>query len=79
MRFKWSWHLQQRMDERDVTDEQVQQALDHGKATVGGPQSLCYRFTFEDGRTLKVWTVPGTKEPRVVKSTAWEDEEEKWL
>ncbi len=77
MRFKWSRHLGMRMQQRGISADQVQKTLDQGMLEVASPVSLCYRFTFDDGRTLKVWTVVGTKEPRTVKSAAWEDEEGK--
>lgn len=75
MRFISSGHLTRRMRERGIHPEQVQRTLEKGEVHVSSANSLCNRLTFEDGRTLKVWTVAGTREPRTIKSAAWEDEE----
>lgn len=68
-------HLQARMVERGITEEQVRAALSTRPEINTSSDSLCYRYAFPDGRTLKVWTQPGTKEPRVIKSAAWEGSE----
>ena len=76
--FVWTRHLLQRMRERRVTREQVLDALSSQdlpqvSKTTG---NLCYRHTYADGRTLKVVVKAGLSTPRIIKTTAWEGEDD---
>ena len=74
--YTWSGHLRDRMREREIIEEQVMMTLNSVHPSVSGTTgSLCYRHTFEDGRTLKVWVKACTHTPRVIKSAAWEGDE----
>lgn len=62
------------MRERGITEDQIRTALRARPDVISSTDSLCYRHTFDDGRTLKVWVKPGMTEPRIIKSAAWEGE-----
>lgn len=76
--YVWSGHLRRQMARRRITDEQVLDVLSSGvlprvSETTG---SLCYRHTYSNGRTLKVWVKASTHTPRMITSAAWEGEDD---
>jgi hypothetical protein len=76
--YVWSAHLIRQMQRRQVSRGQVLDAL--SSASLPGVSnttgSLCYRHTYPDGRTLKVWVKASTHTPRTITSAAWEGEDD---
>lgn len=75
MRYRLTWHARQRMRERVVSEDHIQEVL----ASIGlqypaEPGSICIVGTVSDGRQLAIFVVgdaPPVEEPIKIKSVVW--------
>jgi Domain of unknown function (DUF4258) len=80
MRLIFTTHANDRMQQRGVTRRDVERCLDNYVERIDTRKGVRYKGPGRSSdRMLKVWVVPTTDvedEPRVIKSVAWEGEDD---